>query len=189
MQKYVINAREHTKIILSSIHNDVEVTALDSAHADVVIDVGSGIDLRCTLHCKGRGSRIVLRCVGKINGEQRVRLHVTQLHSAKASISDVQIRLAALEQAKCDVQGRIIVQRGAVQTEALFSATALALGDGQSIVSQPELEVLNDDVQCRHATSICGIDDKQKLYTLARGIGPVAAQALLVDAFLDKDFR
>ena len=47
------------------------------------------------------------------------------------------------------------------------------------------LEILADDVQCKHGVSIGPIDDEQTFYLRSRGIPHEAAQRLIVMGFIE----
>jgi Fe-S cluster assembly protein SufD len=49
----------------------------------------------------------------------------------------------------------------------------------------PELEILNNDVQCSHAAVSAPLDDKELFYLMSRGISPSAARSMLVQGFFE----
>ena len=49
----------------------------------------------------------------------------------------------------------------------------------------PMLEILADDVQCKHGASIGPIDEEQAFYLMSRGIPHALAQRLIVMGFIE----
>jgi Fe-S cluster assembly protein SufD len=47
------------------------------------------------------------------------------------------------------------------------------------------LEILADDVQCKHGASIGPIDEEQVFYLTSRGIGRSTAERLIVMGFIE----
>ncbi len=81
-------------------------------------------------------------------------------------------------------QGRIHVARNAQKTDARQLHKALFLSRGPQVDCKPELEIYADDVQCAHGAATGEIDADHLFYMAARGIDPVTARMLLVEAFL-----
>jgi Fe-S cluster assembly protein SufD len=81
-------------------------------------------------------------------------------------------------------QGRIIVRRHAQKTDAKMMTQALLLSERAEADNKPELEIFADDVQCGHGATAGALDEALKFYLMARGIPPVEAEAMLIQAFL-----
>ena len=83
-------------------------------------------------------------------------------------------------------QGRIIVRRHAQKTDAKMMTQALLLSERAEADNKPELEIFADDVQCGHGATAGALDEALKFYLMARGISPVEAEAMLIQAFLSE---
>jgi Fe-S cluster assembly protein SufD len=83
-------------------------------------------------------------------------------------------------------QGRIIVRRHAQKTDAKMMTQALLLSERAEADNKPELEIFADDVQCGHGATAGALDEALKFYLMARGIPPVEAEAMLIQAFLSE---
>ena len=70
------------------------------------------------------------------------------------------------------------------QSEARQLNNNLLLSETSEAASKPELEILNDDVQCAHGSTIGDLDETALFYLRARGINETKARALLIDAFV-----
>ena len=58
------------------------------------------------------------------------------------------------------------------------------LDDSCDMMNKPELEIYADDVLCGHGATCGELDDDLLFYMLARGIDPVTAKNLMVQAFV-----
>ncbi|HEY5012760.1 MAG TPA: SufD family Fe-S cluster assembly protein, partial [Acidimicrobiia bacterium] len=61
----------------------------------------------------------------------------------------------------------------------------LVLTEGAGAESIPNLEILNNDVKCSHASAVGSIDPDQLYYLESRGVPPEEAERLIVLGFFD----
>lgn len=87
-------------------------------------------------------------------------------------------------QARGVFQGRIVVEKGADQTDARMGHHALVLSDRAEVDGKPELEIYADDVSCAHGNTVGAIDEEALFYAQARGIPEPQARAMLTEAFV-----
>lgn len=88
------------------------------------------------------------------------------------------------DQARGVFQGRIVVEKGADQTDARMGHHALILSDKAEIDAKPELLIFADDVSCAHGNTIGALDDEVLFYAEQRGIPEAVAKAMLTVAFV-----
>jgi Fe-S cluster assembly protein SufD len=79
--------------------------------------------------------------------------------------------------------GRILVRPGAQKTDAVQTNKNLILSREALVDSLPQLEILADDVKCKHGSTTGQLDPLALFYLRSRGIGEKAARALLTYAF------
>ena len=79
--------------------------------------------------------------------------------------------------------GKILVRPGAQKTDAIQTNKNLILSREALVDSLPQLEILNDDVKCKHGSTTGQLDPLALFYLRSRGIGEEAARALLTYAF------
>ena len=79
--------------------------------------------------------------------------------------------------------GKIIVRPDAQKTDALQTNKNLLLSREALVNSTPALEILADDVKCRHGSTIGQLDANSLFYLRSRGIGEKEARALLTYGF------
>jgi Fe-S cluster assembly protein SufD len=87
-------------------------------------------------------------------------------------------------QARGVFQGRIVVERGADQTDARMGHHALILSDKAEIDAKPELLIFADDVQCAHGNTVGALDENALFYAQQRGMPFETARAMLTEAFV-----
>lgn len=80
--------------------------------------------------------------------------------------------------------GRILVQQGAVKTDAHQTDRNLCLTDRTRMVARPELEIYADDVKCSHGATVGQLDQQALFYMRTRGIPESEARLLLMFAFM-----
>jgi Fe-S cluster assembly protein SufD len=79
--------------------------------------------------------------------------------------------------------GRIVVRPGAQKTDAAQTNKNLLLSREALVHSTPQLEILADDVKCRHGATTGQLDETALFYLRSRGLSLGAARSLLTVAF------
>jgi Fe-S cluster assembly protein SufD len=79
--------------------------------------------------------------------------------------------------------GKIVVRPDAQKTDAIQTNKNLLLSREALVNSTPALEILADDVKCRHGSTIGQLDASALFYLRARGLGEAAARAMLTYGF------
>ncbi len=79
--------------------------------------------------------------------------------------------------------GDIVVHRGAKGTDSTQVSRNLLLSGRARIDAQPQLEILNDDVSCKHGATVGQIDQEELFYLKSRGLAEEHARKLLIYAF------
>ena len=79
--------------------------------------------------------------------------------------------------------GLVIVRPGAQKTDAWQMNRNLLLSSEALVHSTPQLEILADDVKCKHGSTTGQLDPAALFYLRSRGIGEAEARGLLTWAF------
>ena len=79
--------------------------------------------------------------------------------------------------------GLIVVRKDAQKTDSGQVNKNLLLSREALVHSIPRLEILADDVKCKHGSTTGQLDETALFYLRSRGISETAARALLVSAF------
>jgi Fe-S cluster assembly protein SufD len=86
-------------------------------------------------------------------------------------------------QARGVFSGLVVVRPGAQKTDAWQMNRNLLLSREALVHSTPQLEILADDVKCRHGSTTGQLDPNALFYLRSRGIGEPEARGLLTWAF------
>ena len=79
--------------------------------------------------------------------------------------------------------GRVLVRKDAQKTDAQQTNKNLLLSKEALVHSTPALEILADDVKCKHGSTTGQLDATSLFYLRSRGIGEAEARSLLTFAF------
>jgi Fe-S cluster assembly protein SufD len=79
--------------------------------------------------------------------------------------------------------GLVVVRPGAQKTDAAQTNRNLLLSREALVHSTPQLEILADDVKCKHGSTTGQLDPAALFYLRSRGLGEAAARSLLTWAF------
>ena len=116
---------------------------------------------------------------------QHIDQHTLQDHQAPHTTSDLQVKAALQDESRMIYTGLIRIAKQAQQTNAYQSNHNLLLSRGAQAETIPMLEILADDVQCKHGASIGPIDDEQAFYLMSRGVPREMAERLIVMGFVE----
>lgn len=119
-------------------------------------------------------------------GDQVLDQQVNVIHAAENCTSRQSYR-GVLDDASTGVfNGGIDVRPGADGTDAEQSNDNLVLSDRAEINTQPRLEILADEVACKHGATVGQLDDTAMYYMRSRGIPATEARRLLINGFADQ---
>ena len=117
--------------------------------------------------------------------QQHIDQHTLQDHQAPHTTSDLQFRAALQDSSRMIYTGLIRIAKNAKQTNAYQSNHNLLLSNSAQAETIPMLEILADDVQCKHGASIGPIDDEMAFYLMSRGVPQSMAERLIVMGFIE----
>jgi len=117
--------------------------------------------------------------------DQHIDQHTLQDHQAAHTFSDLQFRAALQDKSRMIYTGLIRIAPKAMQTDAYQSNHNLLLSKQAQAETIPMLEILADDVQCKHGASVGPIDEEQVFYLTSRAIPRSAAERLVVMGFIE----
>ncbi len=116
---------------------------------------------------------------------QHIDQHTLQDHRAPHTTSDLEVKAALQNESRMVYTGLIRIAKEAKQTNAYQANHNLMLSPKAQAETIPMLEILADDVQCKHGASIGPVDDEQVFYLMTRGIPREAAERLVVMGFVE----
>jgi Fe-S cluster assembly protein SufD len=119
-------------------------------------------------------------------GEQILDQQITVVHDAPDCTSRQTFR-GVLDDASTGVfNGGIDVCPGADGTDAEQSNDNLLLSNRAEVNTQPRLEILADEVACKHGATVGQLDDTALYYLRSRGLDADDARRLLINGFADQ---
>lgn len=132
---------------------------------------------------QSEGVEIHLNGLALISGRQIADTHTRIDHAAPHGKSVQLHKCIADGSAHAVFSGKIIVHPGSSGTDSEQSSRNLLLSDKAHIDTQPQLEIFNDDVSCKHGATIGQIDGDALFFLKSRGLNEDRARSLLTHAF------
>jgi Fe-S cluster assembly protein SufD len=133
----------------------------------------------------GKGAESNLLAVYFGDGGQMLDFRTLQDHAAPYTQSNLLFKGAVEDSARSVYSGMIRIREDARRAEAYQTNRNLVLTEGAGAESIPNLEILNNDVKCSHASAVGSIDEDQLYYLESRGVPPEEAERLIVLGFFD----
>jgi Fe-S cluster assembly protein SufD len=160
------------------------VLGRDARYANHAVTVGAALarnDIGVTLDAPGADAELLGLFVGA--GEQHLDAH-TRIDHAKPHGTSREVYKGILNgSARGVFHGRIVVRKDAQKTDAYQTNKNLLLSRDALVNSTPQLEILADDVKCKHGSTTGQLEEGALFYLQSRGISLEAARGLLTWAF------
>jgi Fe-S cluster assembly protein SufD len=156
----------------------------DSRLSSIALNVGAALartDIDAELGAPG--AHASLDGLYLVEDNQHTDSHLQVRHAAPHCTSHELYKGILDGAARAVFNGRIIVDPGAQKTDAIQSNRNLLLSAGALVNSNPQLEILADDVRCTHGSTVGRLDEEAVFYLRSRGIGRATAESLLTYAF------
>ncbi len=107
-------------------------------------------------------------------------------HSVGHSLSKQFYRGILDNNATAVFYGKVLIDKGATQSEAHQKNNNILLSRHSKVHSKPHLIIHNDDVAASHGSTVGQLDKEAMFYMQARGIGEKMARTLLLTAFAEE---
>ncbi len=157
----------------------------DSAYTSLTLTLGSELsreDLRVTLD--GVGGDCTLNGLYLIGENQHSDHHTTVDHVKPHGTSRELYKGILSGKSRAVFNGKVIVRKDAQKTDAEQMNKNLLLSKSARINTAPQLEILANDVKCRHGATIGHLDEDALFYLRSRGISDQEARTFLMKGFL-----
>ena len=176
--------------------NSTEITNLD-----ITMEAGSRLNLctitlngnhvrnNITVRMKGEGCHLEANGLYLVDREQECDNYIFVEHACPRCISHELYKGIVDDTARARFNGHVLVQDGAVKTEAYMTNRNILLTDKAHVDTRPFLEIYNDDVKCSHGSTIGQLDKEALFYLRSRGIAERTAVTMLSYAFCDEVIR
>ena len=136
----------------------------------------------------GEGATFHLGGVQIGGGTATLEIVTTLRHVAPSAVSRQIVRSVLGEKATGTYLGKVAVARDAQHTDSTQSVKAMLLARTATANAKPELEIFADDVKCAHGAAVVELDAQALFYLMSRGIPPVDAKRLMLQAFIAEVF-
>jgi len=156
----------------------------DSRLADCAVLVGGGI-VRNDVEVRfaGEGGECTLNGLMVSGGDQVHDAHTVIDHAVPHCTSRELYKGILNGRSRGVFKGRVVVQKNAQKTDAQQTNKNLLLSREALVHSTPQLQILADDVRCKHGSTTGQLDAQALFYLRSRGIGEAEARRLLTYAF------
>jgi Fe-S cluster assembly protein SufD len=150
------------------------------------VGLGGAYDrVRTDVTVDGRDARSEILSTYLGDGTQVHDIRTLQDHAAPKTNSELLCQGAVAGRSRSVYSGLIRVHRGAVRSDARQTNNNLVLNEGAHADSVPNLDILENDVKCSHASTVGPVDEDQMYYIESRGVAPEVAEGLIVRGFFD----
>ena len=162
----------------------------DARLAMCTVTLGGGhVRNNVVVRMRGEGGEVVADGLYLMDREQECDNYIFVEH-AKPHCSSRELYKGIIDDsARARFNGHVLVQDGAVKTEAYMTNRNILLTDKAHVDTRPFLEIYNDDVKCSHGSTIGQLDEQAKFYLMTRGISERTAVTMLSYAFCDEVIR
>lgn len=141
-------------------------------------------DLTLDIFLQKQNAHAQLYGLYALSGTQRSRIKTRQLHQHAYTTSNLLYKGLLTGSSSAAYEGLIMIDQNATGSNAGQYNKNLILNKNARAQSIPSLEVLTNDVQCKHGSAIGQLDKEQCWYMQSRGLTQEAAKKLAVSAFL-----
>lgn len=150
------------------------------------VGLGAEYDrIRADVSVDGKDARSEILSAYFGDGRQVHDVRTLQDHCAPKTDSELLCQGAVAGESRSVYSGLIRVHRGAVKSDARQTNHNLVLDQGAHADSVPNLDILENDVKCSHASTVGPLDEDQRYYIESRGVSPEVAEGLIVRGFFD----
>jgi len=118
-----------------------------------------------------------------VDGNRHADTHTTIDHTMPHGVSRQSHKCIVGGSAHAVFNGRIVVRKGAQQTNSAQSSRNLLLSDRARVDTKPQLEIFADDVKCAHGATVGQLESDEVFYLQSRGLSDAVARSLLTFAF------
>ena len=131
----------------------------------------------------GEAARFVCNAIFLLRGTQEGLVAPVVDHAAPGGETSELVKGVLADRAHGVFLGTILVREGADGTDARQLNRNLMTSAAARMDTRPELTIHADEVKCSHGATVGDLDDAALFYLVSRGIEPVMARHMLMEAF------
>jgi Fe-S cluster assembly protein SufD len=187
-----VSAHQHQLFILDipkHVNSPIQITFDVQAYAQAtlyVIGIDCSVDIAVTVVLSGQQAHARVFGLYALRETQSIQFSTRQEHQNSHTSSSVVVHGILAQHARAHYQGTIYVAEHAHKSNATQQNKHMLFGSHAQATSTPSLEVLTNDVQCKHGSAVGRFAEQQLFYLLSRGLQPEQAQQLLLQSFFSQ---
>jgi Fe-S cluster assembly scaffold protein SufB len=151
---------------------------------------------QCVFYMLNRNGKITFELAGE-NAEAHIfsffigkktdkgALVITQKHIAPQTTSRALIKSVLFDESEYNFSGLIAVNKQAKQSDTSQESRTLLLSHFASASAKPSLEILTDDVKCKHSATVSSLNPETLFFARSRGLSETQATKLLINGFFN----
>ena len=188
-----VNLQKNSKIKLfrvnksSAVHSETFLTYLDSNTNISLINLSmpeNNSRFQVYNSFQGRNSFSNFKSVSIPKDNCHDDFLVHNLHKSSNCESNVGIRSILNKGAVCSFQALVDVELNTSSSKAEQDCKAILLHENATMNAKPEMKIFNDDVVCKHGTTIGTLDKEQIFYLQSRGLDKISAEKILLQGII-----
>lgn len=173
--------------MLNQVQENMAITFHVKEHAilnlALLVMNAQNIKIDLTILLDGEYAQAHLRGLYILNACQHVAITTRQEHGALHTSSDLKIKGLLHDSSTSLYQGTIYIHQGAKHSTAIQENKNILLSKYAHAQSVPSLEVLTNDVSCKHGSAVGYFDEQELFYMQTRGLDSENAKKLLLRGF------
>lgn len=187
--KYTVQAHEHQTFMCDiqvSQPEQITLTFMLKQHAQAhiyFICIGMSADIEINLILDGEHAQVHMHGLYVLRDTQKIKIITRQEHKAKATTSSLIVHGLLNDAAQAFYHGTIAIEAHAPKSKAVQENKNILLSSLAQAISMPSLEVLTNDVNCKHGSAVGKFDAQQLFYIQSRGLSADQAQRLMIEGF------
>jgi Fe-S cluster assembly protein SufD len=131
----------------------------------------------------GEGASLQINAAYLLRNDQEATIAPTVDHQARGGQTNELLKGVLADRAQGVFLGSVMVREGADDTDARQLNRNLMTSPTARVDTKPELTIHADEVKCSHGATVGDLDEAALFYLESRGIDPVAARTILIEAF------
>ena len=120
------------------------------------------------------------------DGQEHFDVYTIQDHRAPQTMSDLLFKSALKDAAQFSYQGVITMPKEAQRSDAYQANKNLLLSPHAKARSIPKLEIVADDIRCKHSATVGTIEPDETFYLESRGLSREEAVKMMVEGFFEQ---
>lgn len=109
---------------------------------------------------------------------------ISVVHNSPNLKSLTRIKAVVYDKSRFDLEGLLIINKGAENTDAYLRIDVLIIGTKASARAIPSLEITEESVKGGHGATVGNIDEEHLYYLQSRGLSASMAEKMLVEGFI-----